>query len=93
MQEDFSLEDANKGLTQISPESLLTGFLNSAPCLLDAAVRYLVPMLTSLSFLIKEQVQAAEPSLFLVILTALSHTQTLLLLTDSSSPPVISALH
>lgn len=93
MQEDFSLEDVNKALIQISPESLLTGFLNSAPCLPDAAARYLVPMLTSLPFLIKEQVQAAEPSLFLEIFTALSHAQSLLLLTDSSSPPVISALH
>lgn len=93
MQEDFSLEDVNKALIQISPESLLTGFLNSAPCLPDAAACYLVPMLTSLSLLIKEQVQAAEPSLFLEIFTALSHTQSLLLLTDSSSPPVISALH
>ena len=64
MQEDFSLEDVNKALIQISPESLLTGFLNSAPCLPDAAARYLVPMLTSLSFVIKEQVQAAELSLF-----------------------------
>lgn len=89
----FSLEDMNKALTQISPESLLTGFLNSAPCLPDAATHYLVPMLTSLSFLIKELVQAAEPFLFLEIFTALSHVQALLLLTDSSSSPVISALH
>jgi len=50
-------------------------------------------MLTSLSFLIKEQAQADEPFLFLEIFTALSHAQSLLLLTDSSSPPVISALH
>lgn len=64
MQEGFSLEDVNKALIQISPESLLTGFLNSAPCLPDAAARSLVPMLTSLSFLIKEQARAAEPSLF-----------------------------
>lgn len=93
MQEDISLEDVNKALIQISPESLLTGFLNGAPCLPDAAARYRVPKLTSLSFLIKEQVQAAKPSLFLAIFSALSHTQSLLLLTDSSSPPVISALH
>lgn len=89
----FSLEDMNKALIQTSPESLLTGFLNSAPCLPDAATHYLVPMLTSLSFLIKELVQAAEPSLFLEIFTALSHVQALPLLTDSSSSPVISALH
>lgn len=61
MREDISLEDVNKALIQISPESLLTGFLSSAPCLPDAAARYRVPGLTSLSFLIKEQVQAAEP--------------------------------
>lgn len=93
MQEDFSLVDVKEALIQISPESLLTGFLNSALCLPDAAVCYLVPMLTSLSSLIKEHIRAAEPSLFLEIFTALSRMQSLPLLTDSSSPPVISALH
>lgn len=93
MQEDFSLVDVKEALIQISPESLLTGFLNSAPCLPDAAACYLVPTLTSPSSLIKEHVRAAKPSLFLEIFPALSHMQSLPLLTDSSSPPVISALH
>lgn len=93
MQEDFSLDDMNKDLIQISPESLLTGFLNSAPCLPDAATHYLVPMLTSLSFLIKELSRLLSPLSFWRFFTALSHIQAFLLLTDSSSSPVISALH
>lgn len=76
MQEDFSLVDVKEALIQISPESLLTGFLNSAPCLPDAAACYLVPTLTSPSSLIKEHVRAAKPSLFGDLPRFVSHAVT-----------------